>query len=162
MRQRFLVVSLFFFTVTCVYAGSPQVLNFDLSLTNTALYRGEIAVSNQAHTWSNGLQRSYLRLRCHQGESGKIEKLYSTVDHFAGFRVTQQLEGKTVKISATHSSVRPRLAEIRALPKGECVDLSPIVTTTTEVYSFPAKQAVDESLSFGKNMRFNVKLQRLN
>lgn len=42
------------------------------------------------------------------------------------------------------------------------MDLSPIVTSTTEVYSLPAKETVDESLSFGQNKRFKVKLQRLN
>ncbi len=162
MLKRLLALSLFLTTGTLVYAGNPYVLNFDLSSNDKQVYRGEINVSNKPHTWSKGLQRSYLRLRCQQQESGKIEKLYSTVDHFAGFRVTHQLVEKNVKITATHSTIQPRLTEIRALPKGECMDLSPIVTTTTEVYSLPAKETVDESLSFGKNMRFNVKLQRLN
>ncbi|MDF1643273.1 MAG: hypothetical protein P1U80_03715 [Pseudomonadales bacterium] len=162
MLKRFLVISLFLTTGTNVYAGNPYVLNFDLLSNDKLLYRGEINVSNKPHTWSKGLQRSYLRLSCHQQESGKVEKLYSTVDHFSGFRVTHQLVEKSVEITATHSTIQPRLAEIRALPKGQCMDLSPIVTTTTEVYSLPAKETVNESLSFGKNMRFKVKLQRLN
>lgn len=162
MLKRLLVLSLFLTTGTLVNAGSPYVLNFDLSSNDNQAYRGEINVSNKSHTWSKGLQRSYLRLRCHQQESGKMEKLYSTVNHFAGFRVTHQLVEKNVKITATHSNIQPRLAEIRALPKGECMNLSPIVTTTTEVYSFPAKEAVDESLPFGKSMIFKVKLQPLN
>lgn len=162
MLKRFLVVSLFFVTGTCVYAGSLHVLIFDLSSNDTPLYRGEINVSSQTHTWSKGLQRSYLQLRCHQQDVGKVEKLYSTVNHFAGFRVTHQLVEKNVKITATHSDIRPRLAEIRALPKGECIDLSPIVTTTTETYSFPTTEPIDQSLLFGKSMRFKVTLQRLN
>ena len=162
MLKRFLVISLFLTTGTSVYAGNPYVLNFDLLSNDKLLYRGGINVSNKPHTWSKGLQRSYLRLRCHPQESGKIEKLYSTVDHFAGFRVTHQLVEKNIKITATYSNVQPRLAEIRALPKGECMDLSPIVTTTSEVYSLPTKETVDESLPFGKSMIFKVKVQRLN
>lgn len=162
MLQRFLVLSLFLTTGTYVYGGNPYVLNFNLSSNDELLYRGEINVSTTPHTWSKGLQRSYLRLRCHQQESGKVEKLYSTIDHFAGFRVTHQLIEKSVKITATYSTIEPRLTEIRALPKGECRDLSPIVTSTTEVYSLSAKETVDESLSFGQNKRFKVKLQRLN
>lgn len=162
MFKRLLVLSMFLATGALVYAGSPYVLNFDLSSNHNQVYRGEINVSNNTHTWSKGLQRSYLRLRCHPQESGKMEKLYSTVDHFAGFRVTHQLVEKNIEITATYSNVQPRLVEIRALPKGECMDLSPVVSTTTEVYSFPAKEGVDESLPFGKGMVFNVKLRPLN
>jgi len=99
MLKRFLVLSLFLTTGSYVYGASPYVLNFDLSSNDKLLYRGEINVATTPQTWSKGLQRSYLRLRCHQQEPGKVEKLYSTVDHFAGFRVTHQLVEKNVKIT---------------------------------------------------------------
>ena len=113
------------------------------------------------HTWSKGLQRSYLKLRCKQLESGKTEKLLSTVDHFDGFRVTHQLAENEVVLTVVRTIVQPRLTEIRALAKNECKDLSPIVTTTTLSFTLPAVDGNTESCPFGENMIFRATLQSL-
>ena len=100
------------------------------------LERGNILVSQELHTWSKWLKRSYLRLRCQQTETGKTQKLYSTVDHFDGLSVSHQLAGNNIELKVVHSMVKPRLAEIHALPKNECKDMSPIVTTVSQNYIF--------------------------
>ena len=148
---------------TATSAGTDErfLLKFELIQDENIIERGRDHVSRESHTWSKGLQSSYLKLRCHQQKSGEMQKLYSTVDHFTGLRVTHQLAGDNVELTVVHHVVQPRLAEIRALARRECRDLSPIVTTTTQSYSLPAKDGMTESTPFSENMTFRATLQSL-
>ena len=110
----------------------------------TKLEQGIVHVSRITRTWSNCLQRSYLKMRCKSRESGKIEKLYSTEDHFHGLRVTHQLQDKQIKLTVVQTNVQPRLLEIRSVLKDECKNLAPIVTKTSETYRFSVNNNIGE------------------
>jgi len=132
MTMRLLLLGMLLTTTT--YAGAVErffSLKFELIHNPKTIERGNVIVSKEPHTWSKGLKRSYLRLRCNQLESGKTEKLLSTVDLFAGLRVTHQLVGSNIELTVVRNIVQPRMVEIRALAKNECKDLYPAVTTTT-------------------------------
>lgn len=161
MIVRVILLAILFTTGGYANATERFFLNFELTLGEKKVEWGAIHVSMRAHTWSKGLQTSYLKLSCHRHESGKTEKLYSIEDHFSGLRITHQLTEKNIVLTVVRKSVQPRLIEIRALSKDKCKDLSPIVTTTTETYSFPVTDGVDESNPFGENMKFRVILQAL-
>jgi len=150
MTVRLLLTGILFATVLSAYAADRLVMKFELIHDDKVVDWGKAIVTQEPHIWSKGIKRSYLKLRCHQKEPGRMEKLYSTVDYFTGLRVTHQLVGKNIELTVIRNVVQQRLAEIRALPKKECRDLSPIATTQSETYSFPAEDGVDESHPFGK------------
>jgi len=159
MIMRFLLLGMLFLTVTSAGADERFYLRFDLIQDALVIERGNAIVSRKPHTWSKGLRRSYLKLRCNRLESGKTEKLYSTVDHFAGLSVTHQLVGGNIELTVVRNIVQPRTIEIRALGKSECRDLSPVVTSTTQTYHFPAEGNIHEPRPFGENMTFRVTLE---
>lgn len=161
MIIRFLLLAMLFTAAGSVRADERLYLKFELIQGGKTIERGNAIVSGKSHVWSKGVQRSYLRLRCNQSEPGKTQKLYSTVDHFSGLRVTHKLAGDTVELSVVHNDVRPRLTEIRALAKGECRDLSPVVASTTRTYSYLAKDDVDETRPFGENTSFRITIQSI-
>ena len=159
MFTRLLLFGILTAATTCASATERFSMGFELTQAGKMVERGRAMVSEKQRTWSKGLQRSYLRLRCNKLESGKTEKLKSTVDHFSGLRVTHKLAGGKVELTVVRTVVKPRRIEIRALDKNECKDLSPIVTTTTQTYSFTAEEGVNESHPFGENMIFRATLQ---
>ena len=159
MKIRLLLLGILLATATSVIAADQFLLNFSLVQDGNILERGNILVSQKSHTWSKGLKRSYLKLRCQQMETGKIQKLYSTVDHFDGFSVNHQLAGNYIELTVVRSTVKPRLAEIHALPKSDCKDMSPIVTTVSKDYSFPAIDGTKESRSFSEKTTFQVTIK---
>ena len=159
MPIRFILLGILLTIAASVNAAERFLLNLELTQGKNKIEMGRTFVSQKPHTWSKGSKRSYLKLGCHQQESGKTQKLYSTVDHFAGLRVTHQLAGNNVELTVVRNVVQPRLVEIRALAKNKCKDLSPIVTTISESYIFPAKDGIDEARPFGENMTFRVTLQ---
>jgi len=161
MMTRILLFCIFLAAMTTASAAERLQLNFELTQGENTIERGVAFITKKQRTWSKGLQRSYLKLGCRQQESGKTTKLYSTVDHYAGLRVTHKLAGDHVELTVVRDEVQARQAEIRALAKSECKDLSPIVTTTKQAYSLLAKDGVSESRAFGENMAFRVKLQSL-
>jgi len=161
MITRILLFCIFLAVISTASAAERFQLNFALTQGENTIERGVAFITEKQRTWNKGLQRSYLKLRCQQQDSGKTQKLYSTVDHFAGLRVTHQLTGDNVELTVVRSEVQARLVEIRALAKSECKDLSPIVTTTTLTYSLLAKDGVSESRPFGENMAFRVRLQSI-
>jgi len=161
MITRVILFCIFLAMMTTASAAERFQLSFELTQGENTIERGVAFITEKPHTWKKGLRRSYLKLRCQQQESGKTQKLYSTVDHFAGLRVTHQLTGDNVELTVVRSEVQARLAEIRALSKSECKDLSPIVSTTTQTYSLLAKDGVSESRAFGENVVFRVKLQSI-
>lgn len=142
-------------------ASDRFVLDFRITQGESKVVSGKALVSQKMNTWSRGVKRSYLKLRCQQQKSGSTEKLYSTVDLFDGLQITHQLVGSKLELTVVRSSVQPRLLEIRALSKHECGDLSPIVTNTTESYSFSAKDGVNETRSFGELMTFRANIQTI-
>jgi len=159
MTIRFLLPGILFAAVFSAYAADRLVLKFELIHDDKVIDWGRTIVTEGPHTWSKGLKRSYLRLRCHQKDPGEMEKLYSTVDHFTGLRVTHRLVEKNIELTVIRSVVQPRLVEIRALPKRECKDLSPIATTQSETYNFPAEDGYKESHPFGEDMTLRFTLQ---
>lgn len=158
MITRFLLFGFLLTTMTCVSATERFSLKIDLTQSEKVVERGMALVSPKRRTWSRGLQRSYLKLRCNRLESGEMEKLLSTVDHFAGLRVTHQLTENEVVLSVVRTVVQPRQLEIRALAKNECKELSPIVTTTTLSFRLPAEDGKSESRPFGEKMVFRATL----
>jgi len=58
-----------------------------------------------------------------------------------------------------HNLAKPRLNEIRGLPRGECKDLAPVVTAVKQGYRFPARHGVSESRPFGEDMVLKVRLR---
>ena len=161
MITRLLLLGILLTVTISASAAERFSLKIDLAQGEKVVERGRALVSQKQRTWSKGLQRSYLKLRCKQLESGKTEKLLSTVDHFDGFRVTHQLAENEVVLTVVRTIVQPRLTEIRALAKNECKDLSPIVTTTTLSFTLPAVDGNTESRPFGENMIFRATLQSL-
>lgn len=157
MIVRFLLFCIFLTATTSVIATEQFLINFELVRGGNPPERGIILVSEKQHTWSKGLKRSYLRLRCQQTEAEKIQKLYSTVDLFAGLSVSHQLVENKVQLTVVRTDVKPRLDEIRALPKNECKELSPIVTTVTQHYSFSSIiDGARETWHFSENATFQV------
>ena len=134
-------------------------MKIELTQADKLIDRGNAIISHKQKTWRKGLKRSYLKLQCDLKEQGKLKKMYSTEDHFDGLRVTHQLAGNNVELTVVRTVVQPRLVEIRALARNECKDLSPVVTTTTQTYSFAAEHGLDESSPFGENIIFRVALQ---
>ena len=139
-------------------AGATEryYVKFELMQDDVVINRGNDYVTNKRHTWSRGLKSSYLRLRCDKTAPGKLKKLYSTIDHFAGLRVNHQLVADRIELTVVRSTVQNRRVEIHDLPKDQCEDLAPVLTTVTETYSFPAKHGTDELRGFGETMDFRL------
>ncbi len=161
MTIRLLLLGLLLTMAASAGADVQYYIHFELVKDSKTIEKGRAYVHEKPHTWSKGLKRSYLRLQCRQTEAGKIQKLYSTVDHFAGLRVTKQLAVDSIELTVVRDVVQPRLVEIRALAKSECKDLSPTVITTTETYSIHAKDGARESRPFGKDMTFKVTVKSM-
>lgn len=158
---RFILFGMFLITMTSASAAERFLLEFELTKGESSIESGKVFITQKQRTWSKGLQRSYLRLRCQPEVSGEVKKLYSTVDHFAGLRITHQLAGDNIALTVVRSLVQPRLTEIRALARSECKDMSPIVTTTTQSYSIFAKDGDSASRPFGEQMAFRIRLQSI-
>lgn len=153
-----LLISLLTVTQT-ICAAQQLVLSFKLVQGYTVVVQGEAIVTHNADTWSKGLLRSYLRLSCVYQESGEVQKSYSTLDHFSGFQVKHQLVDDHVELEVVRSIVKPRLAEIRALKKSKCMDISPVVVTTTQSYRIPVIDKSKVIESFDAKTTFQVTLQ---
>ncbi|MFW2373270.1 MAG: hypothetical protein ACN4GM_09120 [Gammaproteobacteria bacterium] len=161
MIIRLLLLASFITMAGNANATQRFVLDFSLIQGETKIESGKLVATKKFNTWSKGVKRSYLKLRCHQNTTGKIEKLYSTVDYFDGLTISHQLLAGKVELTVVRNSVQPRLLEIRALSRTECKDMSPVVSTTSETYSFPANDGLSESRPFGENMIFRVVLLAL-
>ena len=161
MITRLLLVSILLSMAASASAIERILVSFELRQGESKVEWGQAFVSHKQKTWSKGLKRSYLKLHCKQQESGKTQKMYSTVDHFSGLRVIHQLVEGNIDLTVVRTVVQPRLIEIRALARAECKDLSPIITTTTETYSFDVKDPGNVPRSFGENMTFRATLQSL-
>ncbi len=159
MFIRYLLFGLFLTVTATANSAERFALKVELTQGEKLIERGNSIVTRKAYTWSKGVKRSYLRLRCDLTKPGKLGKLYSTVDHFAGLRVTHQLTEDGVELTVVRTIVQPRLTEIRALAMNECKDLSPIVTSTTLSYNFPAQDGSTETRLFGTDMNFRTTLQ---
>ena len=159
MNLRFLLFVTLFITSANAHTAERFLMNFELVAGEKTVNKGNAIVTNKKKTWQKGLQRSFLALDCRQNKTGGLEKLFSTVDHFTGLRVTHRLVGKNLELNVVRIVGQARITEIRALPKGKCKDLSPLFTTTTQAYTFPAKRDVDESRQFDVNMTFQARIR---
>ena len=159
MIKSFLLFGVFFSVTNSAIAAEKFLLNFELVKGGSIVERGKILVSEKPHIWSKGLKRSYLQLRCQQRETGGMQKLYSTVDLFNGLSVSHQRVDDNLKLIVVHSMVKPRLTEIHDLAKNECKDMSPIVPTVTQTYSYPAKAVTKEQRPFSDNITFRVTIE---
>lgn len=158
---RILLFVLLLSTGIGAHAAERFLLDFEFTAGKKTLERGKAIVTPKKHTWNKGLERSFLKLDCGLTKSGKMKKLYSTVDYFTGLRVTHQLAENNIEITVVRTKVQPRLTEIRALSEEECKDLAPIISTTTQTYIFPAKHGVDESHSFDEQATFRARLHSI-
>jgi len=161
MIIRFLLTSLLLSAATTAQADNQLQLAFDLTQGDNLLEKGIVFVSKEQHTWSKGRKSSYLKLSCQQPASGKIQKLYSTEDLFDGLRITHRLVENNIVLTVLHNIVLPRLNEIRALGKGECKNISPLVTTTSQTFRFTAKADHKASHPFGSSMVFKTRILQL-
>jgi len=159
MIIRFILFGIFLTVATYVSAAEQFQLSFKLTQNGKIIEQGNAVISQKLHSWNKGIKSSYLKLRCHELKSGVMQKRYTTVDHFNGLVVTHQLVENNVKLTVVRNVVQPRLIEIRALTKSECREMSPVVSTTTQVYSFHVNDSIIESSLFGENMTFQVTLK---
>ena len=158
---RYLLICFLLTTTSSVLAESQFLLAFDLTQNGKTLERGHALVSKKQHVWRRGFKRSYLKLSCHQTDSGKLQKLYSTVDHFSGLRVTHQLVENNAVLTVFYNVVQPRLSAIRALANSECKNMSPLVITTTKTFRFAVKMDHNGTHTFGKGMIFKTRSLQL-
>ena len=159
MIIRYLLLSMLL-TITGLATASDRLyVRFELKQGESIAARGNDYTTKKPHTWSKGIKSSYLRLRCEVTEPGKFKKFFSTVDHYAGTRVTHQLVGDKVEVTVSRSTVKSQRAEIHDLPKDKCENLAPVVATTTETYSFNEKECVNQTRPFGENMSFRFVIQ---
>ncbi|MDT8385052.1 MAG: hypothetical protein RRB22_11610 [Gammaproteobacteria bacterium] len=161
LSLRFLLLAALFATTVSAHAADRFLMDFELLQGDKLIERGKAIVSQKQYTWNKGIQRSFLQLSCQRTASGKMEKVYTSVEYFTGVSVTHQLLGETIELAVLHRVVQPRLAEIRALSAEACEELSPRVTTTTQTYHLPAKDNGEASFGFGKDMTYRAKLQEL-
>ena len=161
MVIRFLILTVLISASTAVAATEKYIMDFTVNQGQKKVEWGKTYITPKIHTWSKGLKRTYLQLRCNQQATGKIQKSLTLVDHFSGVRITHQLVEKQVKITVVRDIVQPRLTEIRALGKDECRDISPGITTTTQSYSFPARSGTSEQRLFGEDLTFQITLQKI-
>lgn len=159
LNLRFLLLAILLSIGSSAHAAERFLMDFEFTAGDKIIDRGKAIVSQKKYTWSKGIERSFLKLSCRQNRSGKMEKVFSTVDYFTGLKVTHQLVGKNLELNVMRNVVQPRLTEIRALPKGECQELSPLVTTTTKTYHFPAKHGANESRPFDDHTTFKARFQ---
>jgi len=159
MIYRFLLVCSLFCITTLSFADNRYLLSFELAHNGKNLKIGKTLVTREKHTWSSGLKRSYLKIRCEQQKSGEVKKLYSTVDLFAGLLVFHQIVKNHIELKVSYNIIQPGLNEIRDLKNHECKDLSPFVTTITKNYRLLANGKHKASHTFGKNMIFKTSLK---
>ena len=159
--KRYLLFGICLMMTSPLVAAERFLVNFDLLKGKNVIESGKFLVSEKQRTWSKGLKRSYLKLTCHKNESGIIEKRYSNVDHFSGFSVKHRIVDNTLELIAERSSAKPRLLEIRVVPKKECKEPSPIVTTARQIYSYPATGIISESRPFDDKLTFRVTIKSM-
>ncbi|HAD09833.1 MAG TPA: hypothetical protein DCF62_10145 [Porticoccaceae bacterium] len=141
------------------YASERYYVSFDLLQNGKVLERGNDYVTKRLSVWNGGHTHSYLKLRCEQDKSGRPVKMFSTVGHFDGVRLTHRLIGDQIEVNVLWSKVKNRRIEIHNLGKKECADLSPIVTTITQSYTYPARTGPGDSRAFGNGMTFRFTVE---
>lgn len=72
-----------------------------------------------------------------------------------------QLLNDSVEITLTRSTVKPRLKEIRALPKNECHEMFPIVNAMTKSYNYPLENTDKALRPFNEGYQFRVNIRAL-
>jgi len=142
-------------------AEETYYLQFELFKFQQKVDSGKDYVSTMDHTWSKGLQRNYLKLSCTRDASGRNIKTYTTVEHFAGIRVTHHIAAGNLYLKLTRLEVQPRVTEIRALPKNECREMAPVVASVSENYVTPLSNAGNKNYPFGKEMSIRISLSPL-
>ena len=141
------------------YANERYYVSFDLLKDGKVLKHGNDYVTSRRGVWDSGHTHSYLKLRCEQDKSGRPVKMFSTVGHFDGVRLTHRLIGDQIEVNVLWSKVKNRRIEIHDLGKKECANLSPIVTTITQSYTYPARTGPGDNRAFGNNMTFRLTVE---
>lgn len=140
-------------------AAERYILDFQIYQGETKVEAGKTFVTVKSHTWSKGLKRTYMKMQCEQAKSGEKQRLLLLEDHFGGWRLTYQLVGNDVQLSVVRNVVTSRLTEIRAVPKNECRNILPQITTSTQSYLFPAKSGKSEYSLFDGSLTLRLNLQ---
>lgn len=161
MKFRILLLTVSLLFPFSVFSADRFWFNFEMTYPDGRIERGKTFSHSKSVTWSNGLTKSYLKLACREKKSGKIERLYSTVDYFSGLQINHKIVDHHIELKVFRQTVKPSLEEIRGLPPSECKEMSPIVNSVTENYRFPATDGLDEVRPFGNDMKFRVKLRQL-
>lgn len=159
MYKRILLLGLLFCTSHNLYAAERYLLRFEITQGVQKVDSGKTYITKKKDTWSRGLRSSYLVLSCHHKDDRMMEKRFSTVDHFDGLRISHQLDGDQVILEVVRNKVKPRLTEIRALPRNSCKDLAPIVTSHKANYRLAANDGITEIHPFGEGMSIKFSLQ---
>jgi len=157
--KRYLLFGICLTMMSPLVAAERFLVDFELLKGKSVIESGRLLVTKKSRTWSKGLKRSYLRLACHQNESGKVEKQYSNEDLFSGFTVKHRIVDNNLELIVERSSVKTRLIEIRVVAKNDCKELGPVVTTTRQSYSFPAAGVTKESYRFDEKTTFRVTIK---
>ncbi len=161
MLVRLSLAVLLMFGVGLAQAAERSVLRFQL-LDGTRVLESNLAVvADETRTWSRGLDRSYLRQRCHTLESGAVERRLSTENLFSGMRIKHRLNGDHIEVEVTRNVVKPVLTEIRQTPKGECRDLEPVATVQQRSYRLPIANEGSRNEPFVDTLSFKFTVQRL-
>ena len=139
------------------YADEHYYLQFEVFKYQQKIESGKDFVSENERTWSKGLTRSYLQLSCDK-KGSVVERRYSTMPYFAGITVSHQIVGDNLVFKLTWIDVKARLPEIHDLPKTECKELSPQLTSLSKTYTLPAKPTNNQNFPFGKEMNITISL----
>ena len=148
-------------TVVSAHAAERFLLSFEFAKGDKIIERGKPIVSQNQRVWKKGLQRNFLKLSCGQDKSGKLKRIYSTVDYFTGIEITHQLVENYIELTAIRTVAQARLPEIRALKENECKELSPLITSTTKTYKIPAENGFEKTYPYDENINFHAKLQSI-
>lgn len=161
MIIRILIFSFFFAACDTAIGDTRFLMKFSLTEGSRLIERGKTYISTEPTTWSKGLSRSYLQLRCDRNKPNKLTKLYSTIDLFNGLSTKQKIVGTNIEVTVTLNNIQARVDDIRKLGKKDCKELKPIVQNINETYSFPAEAGIEESRSFGDRMKFHFTLENI-
>ena len=160
MKFRYiLLAAILIIATSTANAADRYSLDFKLSKGDKNIERGKLIISKTPSSWRRGLKRTYLKLRCVEQQSGKIQKSLSIEDFFTGLDIFHQLHKNNIILKVVHTDVQSRFTEIHALKDNECKDMAPIIKKTVQKYNFQVTNNIKQTEPFGENMSFQVNLK---
>lgn len=157
MRKTIIVILMTLMASTCQAADERILLSFELTQNGKPVSSGTTIISTKMQSWSKGLKRSYIQLKCKK-HGDKTVRSYSTVEHFHGLVITHQQQGDTVSLDLTNTTVVPSFSEISKLKPEECRDLKPTLTHFHSRLELPAENAAGKEKSLDEGYLFRYTL----